>query len=455
MFCTNCGSKVINESKFCPYCGQKILLKSSERNKSVQQIRIEKIYPHAGFWLRFWAYVFDCILIGVPSILLVLNNQSFGIFTFLGGLLYYVGLESSPLQGTLGKKMCGIIVTDDQGNRITAGKAFGRFFARYISSITIIGFPMAGWTENKQGLHDKMTKCFVIKRNEEVKIIKHVIHSKDHNEKITNIGGLSRRVKKEVSSLPIITAVGDAILGASGLDTLQEQMKDNPYNPINYIFYYEAFITYKKVKSGVNVARLVFNPVGFAISQGVSAGLNSVDDEFQKFDPQKCLDTALALAMKNIKEETHSSIDLVVIGKSQFYRGINEIDQNQSRIYLEKSVHYLSLACELESDHVKVAEYLFYLAQAYQQLGKEDLQFRSLNVSRKLGFGPSLELIKQLLQERRMKDLNIDNIVCTNYTFQFTYDSGDKLEKALTFTIKEQGQKFSNTTKRVKEFLNT
>src|SRR5260221_678202 len=48
-----------------------------------------------------------------------------------------------------------------------AAPALGRFFAKYISSLTLgIGFIRAGFTERKQGLHDMIAGTLVVRSNE-------------------------------------------------------------------------------------------------------------------------------------------------------------------------------------------------------------------------------------------------------------------------------------------------
>jgi uncharacterized RDD family membrane protein YckC len=79
--------------------------------------------------------------------------------------LYYSLLESSVWQGTLGKKALGLEVTDLDGNRISFGRATGRFFAKFISAIILfIGYIMAGFTEKKQALHDIIAGTLVIRK---------------------------------------------------------------------------------------------------------------------------------------------------------------------------------------------------------------------------------------------------------------------------------------------------
>ena len=74
-------------------------------------------------------------------------------------------MESSVNQGTIGKMALNLKVTDLNGERISFGRATGRFFAKYISSITLlIGYIMAAFTERKQALHDMIAGTYVIKK---------------------------------------------------------------------------------------------------------------------------------------------------------------------------------------------------------------------------------------------------------------------------------------------------
>jgi uncharacterized RDD family membrane protein YckC len=81
----------------------------------------------------------------------------------IGQWLYYALMESSGRQATLGKLALGIVVTDLNGNKITFGRATGRYFGKILSGmIFAIGYIMAGFTERKQALHDIMAGCLVV-----------------------------------------------------------------------------------------------------------------------------------------------------------------------------------------------------------------------------------------------------------------------------------------------------
>ena len=133
---------------------------------------------YAGFWLRAVASIIDGILIqaalwilgagasmggfgmGAPGMM----GSTRGGVGILAGLLYYVLMESSEKQATLGKMALGIKVTDLDGKRVTIGRAAGRYFAKYVSAIILgIGFLMAAFTQKKQALHDMIAGTLVVR----------------------------------------------------------------------------------------------------------------------------------------------------------------------------------------------------------------------------------------------------------------------------------------------------
>lgn len=81
------------------------------------------------------------------------------------GWLYYGLLESSEKQASFGKQICGLVVTNSEGRRLSFGQASVRYFAKFLSSCAFgIGFLMCIWTERKQCLHDMIASCFVLKK---------------------------------------------------------------------------------------------------------------------------------------------------------------------------------------------------------------------------------------------------------------------------------------------------
>lgn len=154
---------------------------------------------YAGFWLRFVAYIIDYVLIwcvqafiAIPILGMVgisfasnvgdMSNMNEGemmgmmaaymaaagataLLTTVLVILYFTLMESSKYQATVGKLALGLIVTDENGNKLDMVKALIRNLSKIISSmILMIGYIMAGFTEKKQGLHDIIAKTLVVKK---------------------------------------------------------------------------------------------------------------------------------------------------------------------------------------------------------------------------------------------------------------------------------------------------
>jgi uncharacterized RDD family membrane protein YckC len=65
---------------------------------------------------------------------------------------------------TLGKMACKIHVVTADGGKVTYARAFGRYFAKLLSSLTcLIGFIMALFDDQKRALHDHICNTRVIK----------------------------------------------------------------------------------------------------------------------------------------------------------------------------------------------------------------------------------------------------------------------------------------------------
>ena len=134
---------------------------------------------YAGFWIRVGAYFIDVIILIIGNFAIYAlfglsfidstQDPSYGLadlLSFIAGLAYFVGFNSSAMQGTPGKRALGLIVTDAQGNRISVLRALGRYFAKILSGIILlIGYIMVAFTERKQGLHDMIAGTLVLRAN--------------------------------------------------------------------------------------------------------------------------------------------------------------------------------------------------------------------------------------------------------------------------------------------------
>jgi len=143
---------------------------------------------YGGFWIRVVAAIIDAIIVRVVVSPVHLFFGSLGVAGMMGGgiphpaglailgggvtliaaafasWLYEAFMESSSYQATLGKMICGMKVTDLNGNRISFERATGRHFAKWLSGMILgIGYIMVGFTERKQGLHDLIAGTLVPK----------------------------------------------------------------------------------------------------------------------------------------------------------------------------------------------------------------------------------------------------------------------------------------------------
>ncbi|MCJ7633967.1 RDD family protein [Candidatus Bathyarchaeota archaeon] len=138
--------------------------------------RRHKRQNYAGFWTRGAAITVDTIpfatlYIFIGSVLEIEESEIgtviFWMYFLILYWLYFALMESSSRQATLGKRVFGIIVTDLEGKKISFGKATGRHFAKWLSGLIFyIGFIMAGFTKKKQALHDIMTGCLVVMKEQ-------------------------------------------------------------------------------------------------------------------------------------------------------------------------------------------------------------------------------------------------------------------------------------------------
>lgn len=193
IFCSRCGQSMQADAIFCQKCGTPV--RPAPPPGAIPEAipvvpAFASVQRYGGFWIRVLVYIVDRIVMGIiftPVLIffgLRLATQLHGIapndpdqlgpiFHFVGNVgpialivqwLYEALLTSSAWQGTVGKHILDLKVTDEQGNRISFERATGRYFAKIISSLTLgIGYLMVAFTERKQGLHDLIAHTLVMK----------------------------------------------------------------------------------------------------------------------------------------------------------------------------------------------------------------------------------------------------------------------------------------------------
>ncbi len=140
----------------------------------------------AGFGRRLLAFLIDMVVLGCGGCFLgigvvILSSVMLGheisdestpvedaminVFGLLLSWLYYALMESSTLRATVGKMALGIVVVDEKGHQIGFGRATGRFFGKILSGLILgFGYLMILFSPMKQGLHDTIAGCRVIRR---------------------------------------------------------------------------------------------------------------------------------------------------------------------------------------------------------------------------------------------------------------------------------------------------
>ncbi|MGF1635579.1 MAG: RDD family protein [Cyclobacteriaceae bacterium] len=144
------------------------------------------------FWLRALAFVIDYQVVRILIIPFIVINQllffnglseeldysiselmrnsltmnstiPFGLYLVLF-VLYCSVMESSRLQGTIGKRFFRFKVFDKELKKITFNKALLRNATKIVSVLSIIGVFMIDMSKNRQGLHDLISRTVLIKR---------------------------------------------------------------------------------------------------------------------------------------------------------------------------------------------------------------------------------------------------------------------------------------------------
>ena len=199
-FCSQCGAPNVAGAQFCTRCGASTQPAPAPMPAAIPSPVAASSYPppvpypgtvhvggvrYGGFWIRFVAAIIDGIIVqavvlplsfmvggvtGFAGAMSGIQNTGLqfmgGVFGFVigvaGSWLYEALMESSSRQATLGKMIFQMKVTDLSGNRISFARATGRYFAKWLSGLTLfIGYIIAGFTERKQALHDMVAGTLV------------------------------------------------------------------------------------------------------------------------------------------------------------------------------------------------------------------------------------------------------------------------------------------------------
>jgi uncharacterized RDD family membrane protein YckC len=131
---------------------------------------------YAGFWMRFWAYLLDLLVVGSIVRLLIKpvfrlldiplsEANMFAPATFASAVIFYLYfvLMTKYFNQTLGKMVFGLKVVDLKNDQLTWGTIlFREWIGRFISATIIVGYIIVAFLPKKQGLHDLFTDTTVI-----------------------------------------------------------------------------------------------------------------------------------------------------------------------------------------------------------------------------------------------------------------------------------------------------
>lgn len=131
---------------------------------------------YAGFWMRFWAYLLDLIIIfsingilvkpifravGIP----IISSEFFSAYSIATAIVFYAYfiLMTKFYRQTLGKMVFGLKVIPLKGENLSWGTIiFREGVGRYISATFTILYTIIAFTPKKQGLHDIFAETSVI-----------------------------------------------------------------------------------------------------------------------------------------------------------------------------------------------------------------------------------------------------------------------------------------------------
>lgn len=187
MSCTNCGAPVAAGATNCDRCGARVARPAVAFGLAAPVDAPFVGTRPAGFWIRGAALLIDTALLWIATLAaaiavavvvgLVMSRlgqpreavREAGRLVgyaigFGANLLWFPVMEASRWQATVGKRIVHLKVIDAGGARLSLARALVRYLAKFVSGLLFgIGYMMAGWSERKQALHDRIAKTYVVR----------------------------------------------------------------------------------------------------------------------------------------------------------------------------------------------------------------------------------------------------------------------------------------------------
>ncbi|WDF54567.1 RDD family protein [Mucilaginibacter sp. KACC 22063] len=107
---------------------------------------------------------FFIVLLSDAKIFNIIFSTSLLVVIPLLYTIYHIVMESGPKQGTYGKQLLNIKVTDLYGERITRAQAVSRNISKILCVITLgVGYLLSFFNKKQQCLHDMVAGTLVVK----------------------------------------------------------------------------------------------------------------------------------------------------------------------------------------------------------------------------------------------------------------------------------------------------
>lgn len=152
----------------------KALETHNQNPQATPEIKIPTFY--AGFWIRFWAYLLDVLMVfSINGILIkpvfrildisLVNSGMFSPYNIASAIVFYAYfiLMTKFFGQTIGKMIFGLKVVSTKEEKLSWGTViFREGIGRYIATTVKIIYVVIAFLPKKQGLHDIFADTVVL-----------------------------------------------------------------------------------------------------------------------------------------------------------------------------------------------------------------------------------------------------------------------------------------------------